>query len=313
MRALLIINPNATSTTPKFRSMVAHALGGTVDLEVLSTNHRGHALELAAAASGYDLVIGFGGDGTMNEIVNGLVDVAVGKSHGPRLGIIPGGDVNVFARAAGIASDPSEATEQLIESITNNRTRALNLGYLRWQENDLIQTRIFNFSAGLGLDAAVVHEVDRLRKKGNRSSLSLYLVATSKAIINAARSGSLTPISLVTVEQTRRRLAMALVTATDPWTYVKDRPLRPTPRASFDSGIDMMAITSGSASALFNAAQILVRGGTPHGRSVLHLHDQQSFILEGTVSLPLQVDGEAIGFAKRVEIYDLPKALEIHY
>lgn len=313
MRALLIVNPNATSTTPKFRFVAAHALAGTVDLEVVSTDHRGHALELARTSTGYDLVIGFGGDGTMNEIVNGLVNLETGKSHGPRLGIIPGGDVNVFARAAGIASDPSEATEQLIHSIINNRTRALNLGYLRWQENELTQTRIFNFSAGLGLDAAVVHEVDRLRKRGNRSSLTLYLLATGKAILDVARSGSPTPISLITVEQTRRRLAMALITATDPWTYVKDRPLRPTPRASFDSGIDMMAITSGSASALFNAAQILVRGGTPHGRSVLHLHDQQSFILEGTVSLPLQADGEAIGFAKRVEIYDLPRALEIHY
>ncbi len=313
MRALLIANPNATSTTPKFRFVAAHALAGTVDLEVVTTDHRGHALELARTSAGYDLVIGFGGDGTMNEIVNGLVDVAIGKSHGPRLGIIPGGDVNVFARAAGIASDPSEATEQLIHSITNNRTRALNLGYLRWQENELTQTRIFNFCAGLGLDAAVVHEVDRLRKKGNQSSLSLYLVATSKAIINAARSGSSKPILLVAGEETRKRLAMALVTATDPWTYVKDRPLRPTPRASFDSGIDMMAMTSGSVSALFNAAQTLLRGGTPNGRSILHLHDQQSITLEGVKSLPLQADGEAIGFAKHVEIFDLPKALEIHY
>lgn len=313
MRALLIVNPNATSTTPKFRSMVAHALGGTIDLEVLSTNHRGHALELAAAASGYDLVIGFGGDGTMNEIVNGLVNLDTGKSHGPRIGVIPGGDVNVFARAAGIAADPTEATEQLIESIANNRTRSLNLGYLRWQENDLEQTRIFNFCAGLGLDAAVVHEVDRLRKQGNPSSLALYLFATSKAIIKAARSGNPEPISLMTGEQARKGLAIAMVTATDPWTYVKDRPLRPTPRASFDSGIDMMAITSGHASALFNAGQRLLRGGTPRGRSILQLHDQQSIILEGATALPLQADGEPIGFTKRVEMYDLPKALEIHY
>ena len=293
--------------------MVAHALGGATDLEVVSTNHRGHARELAAASVGYDLVIGFGGDGTINEVVNGLVDVEIGRSRGPRLGVIPGGNVNVFARAAGIASDPSEATEQLIESIASDRTRALNLGYLRWRENDLTQTRIFNFCAGLGFDAAVVHKVDRLRKRGNRSSLALYLAVTGKALIDVARMGGARPITLVSAEQGRKQLAVVLITSTDPWTYLKDRPLRPTPRASFDSGVDMMAITSGTASALFNATQILLRGRTPHGRSILHLHDQRLIILEGATALPLQADGEAIGFAERVEIYDLPKALEIHY
>jgi diacylglycerol kinase family enzyme len=293
--------------------MVAHALGGAMDLEVVSTNHRGHARELAAEGAGYDLVIAFGGDGTVNEVVNGLVNIETGKSHGPRLGVIPGGDVNVFARAAGIAADPSEATEQLIESVANNRTRSLNLGYLRWTENDAPHTRIFNFCSGIGLDAAVVHEVDRLRHLGNRSSFGLYLVATGKAIINAARSGNPEPLTLLTKDSERRTLAMALVTATDPWTYLKDRPLRPTPRASFDSRIDMMGITSGRADVLFNAAQILARGGTPHGRSILHLHDQASIVLESEIALPLQADGEPIGFTNRVEFFDLPKALEIQY
>jgi diacylglycerol kinase family enzyme len=313
MRALLIVNPNATSTTPRYRSMVAHALGGAIDLEVISTDHRGHARELAAESVGYDLVIGFGGDGTVNEVVNGLVDMETGKSHGPRLGVIPGGDVNVFARAAGIASDPSEATEQLIESIANNRTRCLNLGYLRWEENARTHTRIFSFCTGIGLDAAVVHEVDRLRRMGNRSSLRLYLGATGKAIFDVARSGNPKPIILHVTENQRKKLSMALITSTDPWTYIKDRPLRPTPRASFDSGIDMMGITSGRASVLFNAAQTLLRGGTPHGRWIMHLHDQEAFVLESATRLPLQADGEAIGYAKRIEVFALPKALEIHY
>ena len=293
--------------------MVARALGAATDLEVVSTNHRGHARELAAASAGYDLVIGFGGDGTINEVVNGVVDLGIGKSRGPRLGVIPGGNVNVFARAAGIAADPSEATEQLIESISSHRTRELNLGYLRWEENELVQTRIFNFCAGMGFDAAVVHEVDRLRKRGSRSSLGLYLAATGRALVDVTRRGGSRPISLISPDSGRKEFALVLITSTDPWTYVRDRPLRPTPRASFDSGVDLMAITSSNPSALFNAAQILLRGRTPHGRSILHLHDQSCIILEGKTALPLQTDGEAIGFAQRVEIHDLPKALEIHY
>ena len=293
--------------------MVARALGAATDLDVVSTNHRGHARELAAASAGYDLVIGFGGDGTINEVVNGVVDVGTGKSRGPRLGVIPGGNVNVFARAAGIAADPSEATEQLIESISSHRTRELNLGYLRWEENDEVQTRIFNFCAGMGFDAAVVHEVDRLRKRGSRSSLGLYLAATGRALVDVTRRGGTRPISLISPDNGRKEFALVLITSTDPWTYVRGRPLRPTPRASFDSGVDLMAITSSNPSALFNAAQILLRGRTPHGRSILHLHDQSCIILEGTTSLPLQADGEAIGFAERLEIHDLPKAVEIHY
>lgn len=313
MRALLIMNPNATSTTPKFRSMVARALAGTLDLEVVSTNHRGHARELAAADSDLELVIGFGGDGTLNEIVNGLVDVETGKSRGPKLGVIPGGDVNVFARAAGISADPSEATEQLIESIINNRTRELNLGFLRWGESELTKSRVFNFSAGLGLDAAVVHEVDRLRTNGSPSSISLYIMATGKAILEAAKSRDSKPLALITSDQTSQRMTMALVTATDPWTYIKEKPLRPTPRASFATGLDMMGITSNKASTLFNTARTLMRGATPQGPSILQLHDQKSIVLEALTSLPLQADGEAIGFAKRVEFHNLPKAVEIYY
>ncbi len=313
MRALLIVNPNATSTTPRYRSLIARALGAVLDVAVVNTDRRGHARELAGSLDGYDVVIGFGGDGTINEVCNGLIDLELGHSRGPRLGIVPGGDGNVFARAAGIAADPSEATEQLIEAIGAGRTRALNLGRLNWQSNGVQHSRVFNFCAGLGFDAAVVHEVDRLRNLGSDSSLSLYLNAIAKALFAATRNRGEPPIFLVGDADERRRLAVALISTTDPWTYIKDRPIRPTPGASFESGLDMMGITSSSASVLVNAAQTLLRGRTPRGRSVLHLHDQRTIVLEGVNELPLQADGEVLGFTKRAEIYDLPKAVEIYY
>ena len=293
--------------------MVARAIGSAIELSVVSTNHRGHARQLAADSHNYDLVIGFGGDGTVNEVVNGLIDPETGRSRGPRLGVIPGGNVNVFARAAGISPDPTEATEQLIESIASARTRALNLGCLNWHENDKNQNRVFNFSAGIGLDATVIHEVDRLRRIGNPPSRSMYFVAAAKTILATSRSRNPKPLALVTGERQRTDLAVALVTTTDPWTYIKDRPIRPTPGASFDGGIDMMAVTSGSAAAVFRAAQVLVSGKTPRGQTILHLHDQETIVLESVEVLPLQADGEAIGFAKRLQITSLPRALEIHY
>lgn len=313
MRALLIVNPNATSTTPRYRSLIARALGAVLDVAVVSTDWRGHARELVGSLDGYDVVIGFGGDGTINEVCNGLIDPASGQSRGPRLGIIPGGDANVFARAAGIAADPSEATEQLIEAIGADRTRTLNLGRLNWQSNDVSHSRVFNFCAGLGFDAEVVHEVDRLRSLGRDSSPSLYLNAIAKTLFAAARSRGGPPICLFGENGEQRRLSVALISTTDPWTYLKDRPIRPTPEASFESGLDLMGITSNSAGVLINAGQTLLRGQTPRGRSVLHLHDQSTIVLEGIDELPLQADGEVLGFTKRVEIYDLPKAVELYY
>ena len=75
MRAVLIVNPNATSTTAAARDLLAHALESRVQLTVEHTNHRGHAVEIAQAArrDGIDVVIIHGGDGTVNEVVNGLL------------------------------------------------------------------------------------------------------------------------------------------------------------------------------------------------------------------------------------------------
>ncbi len=75
MRAVLIVNPNATSTTAAGRDLLAHALESRVELTVVHTDHRGHAIEIAAAArrDGIDVLIVHGGDGTVNEVVNGLL------------------------------------------------------------------------------------------------------------------------------------------------------------------------------------------------------------------------------------------------
>ena len=118
---MLIVNPNATSTTPAGRDLLAHALESRVDLMVTHTDHRGHAIEIAEAAKrdGIDVIIVHGGDGTVNEVVNGLLGQP-GQSRPtaeelPAVSVVPGGSANVFARALGISPDPTEATNQLID------------------------------------------------------------------------------------------------------------------------------------------------------------------------------------------------------
>ena len=133
MRALLVVNPSATTTSPRAREVIVHALSSAVDLDVADTLRRGHAQDLARQArrDGVDHVLVLGGDGTVNEVVNGLL--ADGPGHDvPVLGAIPGGSANVFARGVGLPDDPIEATGAVIEAIEHKRSRTIGLGTAEW-------------------------------------------------------------------------------------------------------------------------------------------------------------------------------------
>ncbi len=129
MRALLIANPVATTTTPRTRDVLIHALAADLQLEVVETTHRGHATELGrrAALEGIDLVIALGGDGTANEAINGILDEGPAPGR-PALAVVPGGSTNVFARALGLPGDPVEATGQILDALREQRARSVGLG-----------------------------------------------------------------------------------------------------------------------------------------------------------------------------------------
>ncbi len=172
MRGLLIVNRHATSMTGTVTDLAVRSLAGLVDLDVQPTRYRGHARELAAAAR-QDIVIVLGGDGSVNEVVNGVMGRGYPPGNGPAGGeppliaVIPGGGANVLARALGLPVDAAAAIRQVQEVIAAGRYRTIGLG--------LAADRYFTFSAGLGMDAEVVREVDRLRGEGRRESASLFL------------------------------------------------------------------------------------------------------------------------------------------
>ena len=161
MRGLLIVNPQATTTTGNSADLVIRSLTGLVDLDVEHTRYRGHARELAAAARG-DLVIVLGGDGAINEAVNGIMSRPGAGISGaaPLLAVIPGGGGNVFAQALGLPLDTAAAIARIRQDLETGRYRTIGLG--------LAGDRYFTFSAGLGMDAEVVREVERLRASGRR-------------------------------------------------------------------------------------------------------------------------------------------------
>src|SRR5688572_6220414 len=147
-RMLIIVNPYATTVSDRLKNLVVYALQGRYEVEAVTTEAQNHATEIGreACRGGYDLVVAFGGDGTLNEVANGLAGTGVPVS------VLPGGSTNVVARTLGIPNDVVDATEHLLGLADDFRPRAIDLGIARG--------RHFVFACGAGLDAMVVKRVD---------------------------------------------------------------------------------------------------------------------------------------------------------
>jgi diacylglycerol kinase family enzyme len=314
MRALLVVNPRATTTTERSRDVLVRALRSQVDLTVEYTRRRGHAAALtrAAAESGVDVVVTLGGDGTVNEAVNGLMTADAALAGGtvalayrlPALAVVPGGSTNVFARALGLPRDLVEGTGAILAGMRDGRHRVIGLG--RADE------RYFTFCAGVGLDAAVVRRVEQARLRGRTSTPALYVRSTIGQFL-AGEDRKSPPLSLERPgEPTETDLGMVIIQNTAPWTYVGDRPINPNPDASFDRGLDVLALRQLKvASTARTVRQIASRKSDPHGRQVLRLHDQAEFTIVADRPQPFQLDGDYLGERQKVHVVSVPEALRV--
>ena len=308
MRALLIVNPHATSTTPLRRDVIASALSSAVELEVVQTRYRGHATSLAATArnDGFGLVLTLGGDGTVNEAVNGILGDTRGGTAAsvPALAALPGGNANVFTRAAGLPADPVDATGQVLQALAEGRYRRIGLG--------LAGDRYFTFHAGLGLDAEVVRAVDGHRARGRTATPVLYLRMILRQFYRVTDRRH----PALTLERDGHPpagpLFLGIVSNTAPWTYLGRRPVYTSRQAAFDRGLDLFALRSlGTVSTLRTASQLLSADREPRGRSVLTLHDQAELTLRSARPVAFQLDGEYVGEREGVRFLSVPDALRI--
>ena len=306
MRAVLVINPQATSTTAGGRDVLAHALASDLRLEVVETRHRDHASQAARAATdeGVDLIIAHGGDGTVNEVVNGMfASPRVDERNAPTLGVVPGGSANVFARALGLPRDPVEATYHLLRAVESGSERHVSLG----KAND----RWFTFNAGLGWDADVVAEVERLRAKGREVTPALYARTALACYFRVARRRPRITVR-VGDDEPVPNLHTAFVSNTDPWTYLGSRPVRMHPEISFDTGLGLFSLSSMNTYAVLrHVAQLLHGRGIPHGRTLLRRADVGYLHVACHEPLRLQVDGDDLGERSAVEFLSVPKALRV--
>ncbi len=305
MRALLIVNPHATSTTRLRRDVIARALASAVKLEIVETRYRGHATGLAATAvaDGFGLVITLGGDGTVNEAVNGLLRA---PGSGPAmLAALPGGSANVFVRALGLPSDPVDATGEVLDALAAGRSRSIGLG--------LADDRYFTFNSGLGIDAEVVRAVEGRRAHGRAVSPALYLGMATRQFYRMTDRRS----PAVTVERpaaaAQGPLFWCTVSNTSPWTYLGRRPVATNPQASFDAGLDLFGMRSlGTAATLRTLRQMLAaRAEPPAGRGILAEHDLDELTLRADRPVAFQIDGEYVGERELVRFRSVPDALRV--
>jgi diacylglycerol kinase family enzyme len=327
VRGLLIVNPQATTTTGNSADRAIRSLAGLVDLDVEHTRYRGHARELAAAARG-ELVIVLGGDGAVNEAVNGIMARSPEQAAGlaaepapelapelaeappelaeaPLLAVIPGGGGNVFAQALGLPADAAAAIARIREVIKEGQYRTIGLG--------LAGDRYFTFSAGLGMDAEVVREVERARASGHRESPALFL----RTIARQYRSGTDRRTPALTLERDGQPftpdLFMTAITNRSPWTYFHGRAVLPVPNPDFSSGLDVFALRKVRVTTIVSAVgqMLLFRRRPPRGRHTLTVTGLESLTIRSVRPIAFQVDGDYLGETEAVKFQFVPHALRV--
>ena len=276
-RALLIVNPYASAVTDGRVDAVAAALGG---VDVVRTERRGHATELARAAAGeVERIYVFSGDGGLNEVLNGA------DARTP-LGFVPGGGSSVLPRALGLPRDPVAAARKLVAG----RGRRISLGRANG--------RRFGFSAGLGLDAELVRRVDALgRSRAGRRPGDLFFAREALRFLVEQRARLEPALEL----RDLGRVAFALVANCDPYSYAGRLPLRVAPRARFELGLDVVAPRAVRPAALPRFLAYVVRGrGQESARDLVYRHDLDEIEALCDGPMPLQVDGEDLGDVTQV-------------
>jgi diacylglycerol kinase family enzyme len=278
----------------------------------VQTRYRGEATGLAASAAAdkFGLVMTLGGDGTVNEAVNGLLTAdADGKTRAaaelPALGALPGGNANVFIRSLRLPADPVDAAARLIEDLARGRERCIGLG--------TANGRYFTFNAGAGLDAEVVRAVEGRRAHGQALTPAMYARTALRQYYRVTDRRHPTVRINVPEDLSTTAVYECIVSNSAPWTYLGSRPVNTNPDADFDTGLDLFALRSlGTPSTMRTLRQMLSRRTEPpRGRSVITRHDLKSIALQADRPVAFQVDGEYMGETEDVLFRSVPRALRV--
>jgi diacylglycerol kinase family enzyme len=307
-RMLIIVNPYATTVSDRLKNLVVYALQGRYEVEAVSTEAQNHATEIGREAcdGGYDIVVAFGGDGTLSEVANGLAGTDVPVS------VLPGGSTNVVCRTLGIPNDVVDATEHLLGLADDFRPRRVDLGN--------VNGRRFVFSCGMGLDASVTERVDARPGLKAKAGPYYYTWATLASFYRRYLGN---PIVL-RVEAAGGEIEgiTALVQNSDPYTYFASRPIRVCEGISIDDGTLSMAVLKRAAQRDMPTLITRLFSGNlsaANHRQIEHFDDLHEARISSVSTgsdreprpFPLQVDGDYIGDVSRAELRVEPGALTV--
>jgi diacylglycerol kinase family enzyme len=308
-RMLIIVNPYATTVSDRLKNLVVYALQGRYEVEAVDTEAQNHATEIGREArdGGYDVVVAFGGDGTLNEVANGLAGTDL------PVAILPGGSTNVVCRTLGIPNNVVDATEHLLSLADDWQPRKIDLGK--------VDERHFVFACGVGIDATVVRRVDANPKL--KASAGPYYYSWA-GVSGFYRKYLVNPIRVKATVEGREPAegVTAIVQNSDPFTYFASRPIRVCEGIAIDDGTLSMAVLKRAAQRdmptlirrLFSESRPAARH-----RQVAHFDDVASAVVEtashdeggGPRPFPLQVDGDYIGERTNIRLRAEPGALTI--
>ena len=316
MRGLLVVNLHATTTSPRVTDVLVHALADEIDLEVVRTEHRGHAYELGERArhERMDVVCTLGGDGTINETVNGMLAAGVGDDV-PLLAPVPGGSANVVARSLGLPGDPVEATGVLLEAVRERRTRRIGLATATITRVDgtVEGPRWFLANAGLGIDADIIAAMEADRAGGHEATPGRYLLTTLRQYFLHTDRREPALAAEIPGQDPVDGVFLAIVQNTSPWTYLGPLAVNPCPLASYEAGLDLFAVRRmGVVAALRLSRRMLAasKAGSTK-RSLTVLHDLPGLRLRAVRPTRLQIDGEGLGEASVVDFTSVAGALGV--
>ena len=307
-RMLIIVNPYATTVSDRLKSLVVYALQGRFDVEAVSTEAQNHATEIGREAvnGGYDVVVAFGGDGTLNEVANGLAGTDIPVS------VLPGGSTNVVARTLGIPNDVVDATEHLLGCADDFKPRSIDLG--------IANGRRFVFACGAGLDATAAQRVDAHPRMKSRFGPYFYTYATIRGFYGKYLRN---PVMMnVETADGRSEGVTAICQNSDPWTYFRDREMRVCEDIAIDNGTISVAVLRRAAQrdVPFLAARVLGKRSAAGDHSQV---DQFEGLTEARIEsasrdadgtwrrFPVEVDGDYIGEHGELDLAVDPGALKI--
>ena len=296
-----MVNESASSVTARRRVIIQKMMSADHEVELAQTHRRGHATHLAldAARRGVDWIMVLGGDGTLNEVANGLVgtDCAVAA--------LPGGSTNVFARTLGLSDDPVEAALANLEAVAAGSIRRVGLGS--------VNGRYFLFHTGIGWDAALVRRVEKRAELKRWASHPLFIWA-----------GLETWFRFYDRRRPHFRLLLddgtvlddgffTVVLNTNPYTYLGTRPFNLSPDAALDRALAVVNVRKMSTAPFLRLLLQTLRSAdaTTRSRIVDYRADVTSMVVEAYGSVPYQVDGDDLGDVERLELRHHPDALRL--